>query len=69
MYEIRVCDGNFGVYNSDGDCLCEFHSLQIAAAFVNYIQGGCVSEHEKYLIDEDIYRFHKKRENVTKRGG
>ena len=64
MYEIRLCDGKFGVFNSADECLCVFRLLNVAADFVAYIQGGKLTETEKYHVDEAIKKFHK----ATKQG-
>ena len=57
MYEIRLCDDKYGVVNSDGDILCVFRLLNVAADFVNYIQGGTLTETEKYHVDEEIRNY------------
>ena len=57
MYEIRLCDGKFGVFNSAGECLCVFRLLNVAADFVAYIQGGKLTETEKFHVDEEIRNF------------
>ena len=57
MYEIRLCDDKYGVVNSDGDILCEFRLLEVAADFVNYIQGGTLTETQKFHVDEEIRNF------------
>ena len=62
MYEIRLCDGKYGVYN--GECLCIFRLLNVAADFVAYIQGGKLTETEKYHVDEAVRQYHK----ATKKG-
>ena len=62
MYEIRLCDGKYAVYN--GECLCIFRLLNVAADFVAYIQGGKLTETEKYHVDEAIKEYRK----ATKKG-
>ena len=64
MYEIRLCDDKYGVFNSADECLCVFRLLNVAADFVAYIQGGKLTETEKYHVDEAIKKFHK----ATKQG-
>ena len=64
MYEIRLCDDKYGVVNSDGDILCVFRLLNVAADFVAYIQGGKLTETEKYHVDEAIKEYRK----ATKKG-
>ena len=57
MYEIRLCDDKYGVVNSADECLCVFRLLNVAADFVAYIQGGKLTEIEKYHVDEEIRNF------------
>ncbi len=64
MYEIKTVEHfspkyqkKFAVVNSDGDILCEFRLLEIAADFVNYIQGGTLTETQKFHVDEEIRNF------------
>ena len=64
MYEIRVCDDKYGVFNASDECLCIFRLLNVAADFVNYIQGGTLTEIEKYHVDEAIKEYRK----ATKKG-
>ena len=64
MYEIRVCDDKYGVFNSADECLCVFRLLNVAADFVAYIQGGKLTETEKYHVDEAIKEYRK----ATKKG-
>lgn len=64
MYEIMLCDGKFGVFNSAGECLCVFRLLNVAADFANYVQGGTLDDVEKYHVNEAIKKFHK----ATKQG-
>lgn len=64
MYEIRVCDDKYGVFNSADECLCVFRLLNVAADFVAYIQGGKLTETEKYHVDEAVRQYHK----ATKKG-
>ena len=64
MYEIQLYNGKFGVFNSAGECLCVFDKLNVAADFVNYIQGGTLDDVGKYHVDEAIKKFHK----ATKQG-
>ena len=64
MYEIRVCDDKYGVFNSADECLCVFRLLNVAADFVAYIQGGKLTETEKYHVDEAVRQYH----TATKRG-
>ena len=65
MYEIRLCDGKFGVFNSAGECLCVFRLLNVAADFVNYIQGSTLDEVEKYHVNEAVKRY----QTAIKKGG
>ena len=64
MYEIRLCDGKFGVFNSAGECLCVFDKLNVAADFVAYIQGVALDDDDKYFVDVAIKKFDK----ATKQG-
>ena len=64
MYEIRVRDDKYGVFNSADECLCVFRLLNVAADFVAYIQGGKLTETEKYHVDEAIKEYRK----ATKKG-
>ena len=64
MYEIQLYNGKFGVFNSAGECLCVFRLLNVAADFVAYIQGGKLTETEKYHVDEAVRQYHK----ATKKG-
>ena len=71
MYEIKTVEHfspkyqkKFAVVNSDGDILCEFRLLNVAADFVAYIQGGKLTETEKYHVDEAVRQYHK----ATKKG-
>lgn len=64
MYEIRLCDDKYGVFNSADECLCVFRLLNVAADFVAYIQGGKLTETEKYHVDEAIKEYRK----ATKKG-
>ena len=64
MYEIRLYNGKFGVFNSAGECLCVFRLLNVAADLVNYIQGGTLGDVEKYHVDEAIQKYRK----ATKKG-
>ena len=64
MYEILLCDGKYGVFNSAGECLCVFRLLNVAADFVAYIQGVALDEDCKFFVDETIKKFHK----ATKQG-
>lgn len=64
MYEIKTVEHfspkyqkKFAVLNSDGDILCEFRLLEVAADFVNYIQGGTLTETQKFHVDEEIRNF------------
>lgn len=64
MYEIKIVEHfspkyqkKFAVLNSDGDILCEFRLLEVAADFVNYIQGGTLTETQKFHVDEEIRNF------------
>ena len=57
MYEIRLCDGKFGVFNSAGECLCVFRLLNVAADFVAYIQGVALDDDDKYFVDEAVKRY------------
>ena len=65
MYEIRLCDGKFGVFNSAGECLCVFRLLNVAADFVAYIQGVALDDDEKYFVDEAVKRY----QTAIKKGG
>ena len=65
MYEIRLCDGKFGVFNSAGECLCVFRLLNVAADFVAYIQGVALDEDCKYFVDEAV----KRHQTAIKKGG
>ena len=65
MYEIRLCDGKFGVFNSAGECLCVFDKLNVAADFVAYIQGVALDDDEKYFVDEAVKRY----QTAIKKGG
>lgn len=65
MYEIRLCDGKFGVFNSAGECLCVFRLLNVAADFVAYIQGVALDEDDKYFVDEAVKRY----QTAIKKGG
>jgi hypothetical protein len=75
MYEIiRIeADKNgkpqYAVVNSVGDTLCEFYFLSYAAAFVHFLQGGEISESDRFSIDEAVHRFYKKCKSATKQGG
>lgn len=61
MYEImKVCDAlnpRYKVLDADCNILCVFEKLNVAADFVNYIQGGTLDEVEKYHVDEEIRNF------------
>ena len=65
MYEIRLCDGKFGVFNSAGECLCVFRLLNVAADFVAYIQGVALDDDNKYFVDEGV----KRHQTAIKKGG
>lgn len=65
MYEIGLCDGKFGVFNSAGECLCVFDKLNVAADFVAYIQGVALDEDDKYFVDEAVKRY----QTAIKKGG
>ena len=53
-----LCDGDkYAVFNSCDDCLCVFDKLNVAAAFVNYIQGSTLDEVEKYHVNEAVKRY------------
>ena len=68
MYKImKVCDAlnpRYKVLDADCNILCVFRLLNVAADFVAYIQGGKLTETEKYHVDEAIKKFHK----ATKQG-
>ena len=57
MYEIRLCDDKYGVFNASDECLCIFRLLNVAADFVAYIQGGKLTETQKFHVDEEIRNF------------
>ena len=68
MYKImKVCDAlnpRYKVLDADCNILCVFEKLNVAADFVNYIQGGKLTETEKYHVDEAVRQYHK----ATKKG-
>ena len=61
MYKImKVCDAlnpRYKVLDADCNILCVFEKLNVAADFVAYIQGGKLTEIEKYHVDEEIRNF------------
>ena len=65
MYEIRLYNGKFGVFNSAGECLCVFRLLNVAADFVAYIQGVALDDDDKFFVDEDVKRY----QTAIKKGG
>lgn len=76
MYEVirlseMTKDGKprYAVKNSKGQTLCEFSYLWHAAAFVHFLQGGEISESDRFSIDEAVHRFYKKCKSATKQGG
>ena len=68
MYKImKVCDAlnpRYKVLDADCNILCVFRLLNVAADFVAYIQGGKLTETEKYHVDEAVRQYHK----ATKKG-
>ena len=68
MYKImKVCDAlnpRYKVLDADCNILCVFDKLNVAADFVAYIQGGKLTETEKYHVDEAIKEYRK----ATKKG-
>lgn len=68
MYKImKVCDAlnpRYKVLDADCNILCVFRLLNVAADFVAYIQGGKLTETEKYHVDEAIKEYRK----ATKKG-
>lgn len=75
MYEIiRIeADKNgkpqYAVVNSLGDTLCEFSFLSYAAAFVHFLQGGGLSESDRFSIDEAVHKYYKKCKKAHESGG
>lgn len=75
MYEIIRLEAakggkpRYAVTNSKGDTLCEFSFLSYAAAFVHYLQGGEISESDRFCIDESVHRYYKKCKSATNQGG
>ena len=69
MYEImKVCDAlnpRYKVLDADCNILCVFDKLNVAADFVNYIQGGTLGEVEKYHVNEAVKRY----QTAIKKGG
>ena len=65
MYEIRLRDDKYGVFNSADECLCVFRLLNVAADFVAYIQGVALDDDDKYFVDEDVKRY----QTAIKKGG
>ena len=61
MYKImKVCDAlnpRYKVLDADCNILCVFDKLNVAADFVNYIQGGTLTETQKFHVDEEIRNF------------
>ena len=69
MYKImKVCDAlnpRYKVLDADRNTLCVFEKLNVAADFVNYIQGGTLDEVEKYHVNEAVKRY----QTAIKKGG
>lgn len=76
MYEVirlpeTTKDGKprYAVTNSKGDTLCEFSFLSYAAAFVHFLQGGELSESDRFSIDEAVHKYYKKCKKAHESGG
>ena len=69
MYKIvKICDAlnpRYKVLDADRNTLCVFEKLNVAADFVNYIQGGTLDEVEKYHVNEAVKRY----QTAIKKGG
>ncbi len=61
MYKIvKICDAlnpRYKVLDADRNTLCVFEKLNVAADFVNYIQGNTLDEVEKYHVNEAVKRY------------